>query len=121
MAVRGATVDGHELISKAVEAGAAAIVAEDPKPADFPEDVAWILVPDSREALGLLSAAWFGNPSADLRVAGVTGTNGKTTTAWILRDALKQLRRKAGYLGTLGYDFGLTGAAAVEIRLEVGF
>ena len=84
VAVRGDAVDGHEFIGAAVEAGAAAIIAEDPARSDLPEGLAWILVPDSREALGILSALWHGHPSQDLRVAGVTGTNGKTTTTFLL-------------------------------------
>ena len=106
VAVKGDTVDGHDFISSAIEAGAAAIVAENPALAELPKGTSWVLVPDTREALGVLSSLWCGNPSADLRVAGVTGTNGKTTTAFLLHCILKRTMQRAGLIGTVIFDDG---------------
>lgn len=106
VAVKGATVDGHDYITTALEAGAAAIVAEEPLTGALPEGRSWVLVPDSREALAILSSLWWGCPSRDLRVAGVTGTNGKTTTAFLLHTILKRCFQKAGLVGTVVFDDG---------------
>lgn len=106
VAVKGDTVDGHDYISAALEAGAVAIVAQQPARPDLPEGTSWVLVPDTREALGIMSSVWYGNPSADLRVAGVTGTNGKTTTAFLIHSILKSTMQRAGLVGTVVFDDG---------------
>lgn len=106
VAVRGGTVDGHEFIGLALKAGARAIVAETPANADTLEDISWIMVPDSRQALGILSSVWCGHPSCDLRVAGVTGTNGKTTTAFLIHRIMEQTMQRAGLIGTVVFDDG---------------
>ena len=80
VAVRGASVDGHDFIGQAIAQGAVVVVCE-----EFPEksepQVSYVKVEDSAVAFGLLAAAWYGNPSKELILVGVTGTNGKTTTA----------------------------------------
>ena len=106
VAVKGETVDGHDFIGAALQAGASAIVAESPASPDLADGVGWVLVPDSREALGVLSSVWCANPSLDLRVAGVTGTNGKTTTAFLIHCILKHVMQRAGLIGTVVFDDG---------------
>ncbi|NCF92352.1 MAG: UDP-N-acetylmuramoyl-L-alanyl-D-glutamate--2,6-diaminopimelate ligase [Verrucomicrobiaceae bacterium] len=103
-ALKGETVDGHQYIEQAREAGAVGIVAETaaPEPCDFP----WVQVRDSREALARAAAAVQAHPSKGLRVAGVTGTNGKTTVAFLLHYLLKRVQHYAGMLGTVHYDVG---------------
>ncbi len=81
-AVRGFVTDGHEFIGDALESGAAALCVDDS--VAVPSDVAAIVVPDVRSALGRISAAIYGNPSHRLRLVGITGTNGKTTVAHFL-------------------------------------
>lgn len=99
VALRGYKTDGHEYINEARSRGAAAIVAEEG------EDV--YLVPDSRAALATLSANWFGHPSRELTVVGVTGTNGKTTTTTLLWAMLQEvLGIPVGLLGTNGNRVG---------------
>ena len=83
VAVRGVAVDGHTFIDKAIEAGATTVVCEE-LPAEIASDVTYIKVPDSREALGRLASRFFGDPSDELTLVGVTGTNGKTTIATLL-------------------------------------
>src|ERR687885_96861 len=78
--VRGANVDGHDLAPQAVEAGAAALVVERPVAADVPQ----IFVDDSRAAMAVAADVFFGHPTHELVVVGVTGTNGKTTTAHLV-------------------------------------
>ena len=74
VAVRGVSVDGHTFISKAEAQGAAAIVCEE-LPAELSPAVTYVVTPESREALGLLASAWYGEPSRQLTLVGVTGTS----------------------------------------------
>ncbi|MFT4176647.1 MAG: UDP-N-acetylmuramoyl-L-alanyl-D-glutamate--2,6-diaminopimelate ligase [Luteolibacter sp.] len=107
-AIRGTSIDGHQFIGQAIEAGAAAILAETAPPADLPTSVTWLHVPDSRYALSLLASTFYGNPWQDLRIAGVTGTNGKTTTSYLIHHVMKSQWHRAGLLGTVLVDDGET-------------
>lgn len=100
VAVRGVAVDGHSFIGKAIEAGAAVIVAEE-LPADIPAHVETIVVRDSREALGRLASRFYGDPSDELTLVGVTGTNGKTTIATLLYELARMRGLKAGLISTV--------------------
>ena len=100
VAWQGKTSDGHEFIPEALARGASAIVAEKPLQSSLP--VPFILVPDARLAYSHLSSAWFNHPARRLFVVGITGTNGKSSTAYYLY----QLWRKAGYrTGLIGTVF----------------
>lgn len=101
--LRGASSDGHRYAAQAAAAGAAAIVAEEPVEADAPV----VLVPDTKAALALLSAEFFGNPAKNaIRVIGITGTKGKTTTAYMIRAILEAAGHKTGVIGTIGVAIG---------------
>lgn len=100
VAVRGTAVDGHTFIDKAVAQGAAAIVCEE-LPENISPNVTYITTHDTRESLGLLASAWYGNPSQELTLVGVTGTNGKTTTATLLYEMFRLFGEKAGLLSTV--------------------
>jgi UDP-N-acetylmuramoyl-L-alanyl-D-glutamate--2,6-diaminopimelate ligase len=102
VAVRGLHVDGHRFIPQAVERGARAIVAEPPDPLPGRE-VGRILVPDTRWALPRLADAYFGHPSQALTVVGVTGTNGKTTTTYLVEALLRARGLETGVIGTIRY------------------
>ena len=106
VAVRGEVVDGHDYISQAIEAGAAVIVAEQPAVNELPDGVAWVVVPDTKSSLGVLADLWFSAPSVDLRVVGVTGTNGKTTTSFLLHEIMRNTLHRAGLIGTVRFDDG---------------
>lgn len=95
--VRGLTSDGHDYARAAVEAGAAALVCEREMDLGVPE----VVVPDSRAAMAPAAAAFNGEPTTDLKMAGITGTNGKTTTAFLLRDILETAGVHAGLMGTV--------------------
>ncbi|MEY3290417.1 MAG: hypothetical protein RLY19_508, partial [Actinomycetota bacterium] len=86
--VRGQKFDGREFISMAIRNGAVAILVEE-RISDIPEHIAQIEVEDVREAMGPLASAAFGFPSKSLSIVGITGTNGKTTTAAILASILR--------------------------------
>jgi UDP-N-acetylmuramoyl-L-alanyl-D-glutamate--2,6-diaminopimelate ligase len=101
VAVRGGTTDGHLFIEDAVKAGASAVVCEEES---FPvHGAARIVVPDTRRALALLADAFYGHPSRALRVVGVTGTNGKTTVTYLVRNALARAGINSGLIGTIEY------------------
>ncbi len=95
--VRGFTADGHDFAPDAVERGAAALVCERPLGLGVPE----VIVDDARAAMGPAAARFFGDPTADLRVVGITGTNGKTTTAFLVREILEAAGIRTGLLGTV--------------------
>ena len=100
VAVRGVQSDGHRFIPAAIAKGAAVVVAEE-VPADASDDVLWVCVPDSRKALGLLASRWYGDPSEELTLVGVTGTNGKTTVATLLYEVARLFGEKAGLVSTV--------------------
>ncbi len=98
VAVRGTASDGHDYIAKAVGQGAAVVVCE-----EIPEGVkaVFVQVKDSAEALALLASSWYDYPSSKLTLVGVTGTNGKTTTATLLYDMFRKFGHKVGLLSTV--------------------
>ena len=99
-ALRGTATDGHKFIEVAVAQGAAVIVCEE-LPAVLDPATAYVQVANSAEALGLVAAAFYGHPSRQLKLIGVTGTNGKTTCATLLHKLLRELGYHAGLLSTV--------------------
>jgi UDP-N-acetylmuramoyl-L-alanyl-D-glutamate--2,6-diaminopimelate ligase len=102
VASRGTQTDGHKFIPMAIEKGAVAIVCEE-LPAGITEKVTFVEVADASLALGFIASAFFGNPSAQFKLVGVTGTNGKTTIATLLYNMFRQLGYKVGLLSTVKY------------------
>ena len=107
-AIRGTTLDGHRFINDALAAGATAILAEIAQPSDYTAPATWLHVSDSRSAVATLASVLAGHPWQDLAIAGVTGTNGKTTTAFLLHHIMKSAWHRAGLLGTILVDDGET-------------
>ena len=100
IAVRGVNVDGHKFIPQVIEAGASVVVCEE-APANRPANVLFVAVEDSATALGQLASNWYGRPSENLKLVGITGTNGKTTTVTLLHRMATKLGYKAGLLSTV--------------------
>ena len=105
-AVAGTVVDGHNFIAKAVESGAKAVICQ-----HIPDDVAecdctFVVVEDTNAAMGTIASNFYGNPSHELKVVGVTGTNGKTTIATLLYDLVQSMGYKAGLISTVVYKVG---------------
>lgn len=100
VATKGTAVDGHEFITKAIESGAIAIVCEE-LPATRSENVTYVKVTDSSYALGIIACNFFDNPSEKLKLVGITGTNGKTTTVTLLFNLFKSLGYSAGLISTV--------------------
>ncbi len=106
VAIRGLSADGHDFIDEAARKGAAAIIVER---SDLPEQIrnaAVIPVHDSRRALSQISARFYRNPSRQLVLIGITGTNGKTTTAYLIETVLKKAGCNVGVIGTINCRFG---------------
>ncbi len=105
VAVKGVHADGHLYIDKAIEQGAAVVVCET-MPEIKVDPVVYVQVENGQAATGLLAAAYYGNPSDNLKVVGVTGTNGKTTIATLLYKTFVSLGYKAGLISTIKYYIG---------------
>jgi UDP-N-acetylmuramoyl-L-alanyl-D-glutamate--2,6-diaminopimelate ligase len=102
VAIRGLATDGNRFVEAALKKGAAAVASEE---APLP-GVPWIRVRDAREALAVLSATVFGDPARSLELVGVTGTNGKTTTTYLIDAVLRAAGEKPGLVGTVEYRIG---------------
>lgn len=100
VAVRGVTTDGHKYIPVVASTHVGAIICED-LPSSIEKGITYVKVANSAEALGRLASAWYGHPSSRLRLVGVTGTNGKTTTATLLYEMARLEGYKAGLLSTV--------------------
>ena len=106
VAIRGERSDGHAFVSQALANGAAGIVVEAAHLPAVPSGTTVIHVPDTRRALSSLAAAFYGDPSHDLDVIGVTGTNGKTTTTRMIASIFNAAGRPCGAIGTVGAELG---------------
>jgi len=103
--LRGFEVDGHNYAKNAVEAGAQVIVCE--KEIDIDNnDITVILVKEGRKALAIMSANYYNHPTRELKLVGVTGTNGKTTTVYLLKSILEKAGKKVGLIGTIANYIG---------------
>lgn len=99
LCIRGAVVDGHTFADAVVKQGARVLVVEEE--VDVPEGVTVIKVADSRYAMALIAAAWYGHPASQLKVIGITGTKGKTTTTYMVKSILENAGYKVGLIGTI--------------------
>jgi UDP-N-acetylmuramoyl-L-alanyl-D-glutamate--2,6-diaminopimelate ligase len=110
VALRGVQTDGHHFLGDALDRGATVLVAE-----EFPialqeraqqAGCTVVQVSNSRQAFGLLASAYYGHPGRHLRLIGITGTNGKTTTSYIIESILQAAGKAVGVIGTINYRIG---------------
>jgi UDP-N-acetylmuramoyl-L-alanyl-D-glutamate--2,6-diaminopimelate ligase len=101
VALKGVRFDGHDHAADALVKGAAAVLTE--RALGLPHEV---VVNDTREAYGILSGNWFGNPAKELKLLGVTGTNGKTTITYIVKQIMESAGKKTGLIGTIQSEIG---------------
>ena len=104
VALKGLHADGTAFARQAIDRGAVAVVSEQAAPPDVP--VAWTVVDDARRALAVLASAFYRHPSGEMQVVGITGTNGKTTTAYLVASVFDAANLRCGLLGTVGYRIG---------------
>ena len=116
VALRGLKTDGVEFAAQAIAAGAAAIVADRAAPTSTP--VPWVVVNDARLALAWLAAEFFGHPSREMQVIGITGTNGKTTTGYLVSSIVEAAGTRCGLMGTVTYRIGSNEFAATRTTPE---
>jgi len=112
--VPGSRFDGHDLAERAIESGAAALVVERPVASRVPQ----LVVADAREAMAAAAVEFFGHPTDELKIAGITGTNGKTTTAFLLHSILEEAGWKPGLIGTIESRIGGERRPAVRTTPE---
>ena len=101
VAIKGEKRDGHHFIQESIARGARAVVVEE-LPVTVP-DIPVVVVQDSHKALALVSAAFFGHPSREMTLVGITGTSGKTTTAYLIESIMKAAGNAVGVIGTINY------------------
>lgn len=99
VAIIGHRDDGHRYVKEALARGAVAVIGE--RPLDLPEGIPFVHVTDARYALAQVASVFYGDPSKEIRVIGVTGTNGKTTTTYLVRSILRRYGRRVGLIGTV--------------------
>lgn len=102
--IRGAVTDGHKYVPDVIRRGAAVLIVE--VPVEAPEDVTVIQVEDGRYAMALISAAYYGNPAEQMKIIGITGTKGKTTTTYMVKSILEAAGYKVGLIGTIEVIIG---------------
>ena len=103
VAIRGQKTDGNKYVSDAVGRGAVAVVSEQENPGGLPAEFPWIQVADARKALAISAANYYMRPAEVLKLVGVTGTNGKTTTSYLVDSILRTAGCEVGLLGTISY------------------
>lgn len=116
VALRGVNVDGASFARDAIARGAMAVVSEAPAPSGA--TASWVQVADARLALAALAAAFYGHPSQELTLVGITGTNGKTTTSYLLASIFEAAGVRCGRIGTVGYRIGNREIAAARTTPE---
>ncbi|MEK7851545.1 MAG: Mur ligase domain-containing protein, partial [Deltaproteobacteria bacterium] len=111
VAIKGKNTDGNRFVTDVVSRGAAAIVTDSPSPYTLSLMerggmlVTVIKVPNAREAMARISAAFYGEPASKLKLVGITGTNGKTTTSFLVESVLKESGLNPGVIGTINYRY----------------
>ncbi|MCB1098742.1 MAG: UDP-N-acetylmuramoyl-L-alanyl-D-glutamate--2,6-diaminopimelate ligase [Verrucomicrobiae bacterium] len=117
-AVPGEVADGRRFCEAAIKLGAVAIVAESPPVTDLERSVVWWVVPSVRIAMAEAASLFYQQPSYEMKVAGVTGTNGKTTTAFLIHHLISHSAGRCGLFGTIKYDTGRGGVSAERTTPE---
>ena len=109
VAIKGFSVDGHQYVKSAIENGATAVMIEegcDFKSLEIPDDVTIIMAKNTREGLAIVSSNFYDNPSTKFKLIGVTGTKGKTTTTFMIKEILQKAGKKVGLIGTIATYIG---------------
>jgi UDP-N-acetylmuramoyl-L-alanyl-D-glutamate--2,6-diaminopimelate ligase len=104
VAIQGVNQDGNKFIKQVIKRGAIAVISQ-VTPKTLPQGIAWISCKDSRASLAQLAARFFGQPSKNMKVIGITGTNGKTTVSYLVEYLLKARDKDVAVIGTINYRF----------------
>ena len=104
IAIKGFSTDGHQFVESAIKSGAKCVMLQEGcelKSLNIPDDITVLVVKDTRQALAICSSNFYGNPSTQLKLIGVTGTKGKTTTTFMIKEILEKAGKKVGLIGTI--------------------
>ena len=104
VAIKGFSTDGHEFVENAIQNGAIVVMVQegcDLKALNIPDNVTIIMLPDTRRGLAIASSNFYGDPTSKLKLIGVTGTKGKTTTTFMIKEILEKAGKKVGLIGTI--------------------
>lgn len=118
VAISGLKEDGHEYINEAIEKGAVAVIVKKDYEVSAIDDVTFVKVEDTRVALAKVAAKYYDNPASKLKIIGITGTKGKTTTAYMIRDILLASGKKTGMIGTIYNTYGSKKIEAIRTSPE---
>lgn len=118
VAIRGEKVDGHDFVFKAIQNGVSLIVAENDPPEQLDTRIAWVKVQNTRKVLGPIASFVYGRPSDSMALVGITGTNGKTTTTFLLEAILKAANFVPGVIGTISHRWSGVEIAASNTTPE---
>ena len=118
VALRGVNSDGHDYLAKAVELGAAALLVEELPDDAIRRNIPAVRVPDARRAMAPIAARFFGDPANELALVGVTGTNGKTSTTYLVESILAQAGQRVGLVGTVEIRYAGTREVSVNTTPE---
>ena len=118
VALRGANSDGHDFLERAVALGAAALLVEEAPSDAVQRKVPAVRVPDARRALAPVAARFFGHPASEMNLVGVTGTNGKTSTTYLIESMLAQAKHRVGLIGTVEIRYADEHQVAVNTTPE---
>jgi len=112
----GVKVDGHAFIPQAIQNGASVLLGEKPPPTDLPTSITYLQVPNGRTALSLIAANWYGNPANRLKLIGITGTNGKTSTTYLAHSIFKVAGLKSAII--TGKETRMIKRRAKDLRID---
>lgn len=118
VALVGSTSDGHDFLERAIELGAVALLVETVPQLAQPSDVVVVCVPDTRRALAPIATRFYGEPAKEIALIGITGTNGKTSTSYLVESILGRARKRTGLIGTVEVRFAGTAQPAVNTTPE---
>ena len=107
VAIKGITVDAHEFIEEVIKKGAVAIIGEVKPKKKWLQKVTYIQVKNSRQALSMVASAWFNHPTAKTKMVGVTGSDGKTTTCYLIHQILQEAGHKVGIITSVNAKIGI--------------
>ncbi|MCP4036600.1 MAG: UDP-N-acetylmuramoyl-L-alanyl-D-glutamate--2,6-diaminopimelate ligase, partial [bacterium] len=118
VALRGSVSDGHDYLDRAIDLGAVALIVESAPDASTLRNCTAVVVPDTRRALAPIAARFYGEPATEITLVGITGTNGKTSTSYLVESMLQRARKRTGLIGTVEVRYAGEAQPAINTTPE---